>query len=186
MTFWTSYDTEPAWDHLFLEARPAGADWTTLPDTKRAQLRRWPGHPASAPRQLQTWDGVDNCTATSTTGAWNAASGNSAGWQQWNIDLSTYAGENLEISIGYASDWSAQGVGVFVDDITLPDGTFTSFETGPGGVNESTGLTSPAVGGLGSRPSRCRTGRTRGASRPSPVVTDLPGTTASAARSAGP
>jgi hypothetical protein len=88
-------------------------------------------HPHLA--NYQTWDGVDNCTATGTTGAWNAASGNSAGWQQWSIDLSAYAGENVEISIGYASDWSAQGVGVFVDDITLPDGTFTSFETGQDG-----------------------------------------------------
>ena len=33
MTFWTSYDTEPDWDHLFVEARtPGGDDWTTLPD----------------------------------------------------------------------------------------------------------------------------------------------------------
>ena len=33
MTFWTSYDTEAAWDHLFVEARtPGGDDWTTLPD----------------------------------------------------------------------------------------------------------------------------------------------------------
>ena len=32
-TFWTSYDTEPDWDHLFVEARtPGGDDWTTLPD----------------------------------------------------------------------------------------------------------------------------------------------------------
>jgi hypothetical protein len=30
----------------------------------------------------------------------------------------------------HASDWSVQGIGVFVDDITLPDGTGTSFETG--------------------------------------------------------
>ncbi len=34
LTFWTSYDTEPHWDHLFVEARtPGGDDWTTLPDT---------------------------------------------------------------------------------------------------------------------------------------------------------
>jgi hypothetical protein len=140
MTFWTSYDTEPAWDHLFVEARPAGGDWTTLPDTNGHTTTEtgdscaagWVTlHPHLA--NYQTWDGVDSCSPTSTTGAWNAASGNSAGWQQWSIDLSAYAGEIVEISIAYASDWSAQGVGVFVDDITLPDGTFTSFETGPDG-----------------------------------------------------
>jgi hypothetical protein len=36
----------------------------------------------------------------------------------------------VEISIAYASDWAVQNLGVFVDDVTLPDGTTTSFETG--------------------------------------------------------
>jgi len=138
MTFWTSYDTEAEWDHVFVEARtPGGADWTTLPDanghttpnTGQSCPAGWVElHPHLA--HYQTWDGVDSCTATGTTGAWNAASGNSGGWQQWSIDLSAYAGESIEISIAYASDWAAQGIGVFVDDITLPDGTSTSFETG--------------------------------------------------------
>ena len=52
------------------------------------------------------------------------------GWQEWRIDLSPYAGQSVEISIGYASDWATQGFGVFVDDITCPDGTSTSFEGG--------------------------------------------------------
>jgi hypothetical protein len=138
MTFWTSYDTEPQWDHLFVEARtPGGDDWTTLPDAN--------GHTTTSPGQscpagwvtlhpqlahYQTWNGVNACTGTGTTGAWNAASGNSAGWVQWSIDLGAYAGETVEISIAYASDWAAQGIGVFIDDIALPDGTSTSFETG--------------------------------------------------------
>ena len=138
MTFWTSYDTEAEWDHLFVEARtPGGDDWTTLPDangnttteTGQSCPAGWVTlHPQLA--HYQTWNGVDACTETGTTGAWNAASGNSAGWQQWSIDLSAYAGESVEISIAYASDWATQGIGVFLDDIALPDGTSTSFETG--------------------------------------------------------
>ena len=32
-TFWTSYNTELDWDHLFVEAHTVGQDdWTTLPD----------------------------------------------------------------------------------------------------------------------------------------------------------
>ena len=117
MTFWTSYDTEAEWDHLFVEARtPGGDDWTTLPDanghTTTATGQSCPAgwvtlHPQLA--HYQTWDGVDACTATGTTGAWNAASGNSAGWQEWSIDLSAYAGETVEISIAYASDWAIAG-----------------------------------------------------------------------------
>ena len=64
---------------------------------------------------------------------WNAASGNSGGWQQWRIDLDAYAGQTVEISIAYASDWAVQNLGVFLDDVTLPDGTSTSFETDLGG-----------------------------------------------------
>jgi hypothetical protein len=142
MTFWTSYDTEPAWDHLFVEARTAGGnDWTTLPDANGHTTQAtgdscnqensggWRTlHPHLDHYQTQT--GAEACSPTGTTGAWNAASGNSAGWQEWRIDLAAYAGKTVEISIAYASDWAAQGVGVFVDDITLPDGTSTSFETG--------------------------------------------------------
>ncbi len=41
MTFWTSYDTEAEWDHLFVEARtPGGDDWTTLPDANGHTTRR--------------------------------------------------------------------------------------------------------------------------------------------------
>jgi hypothetical protein len=48
----------------------------------------------------------------------------------WRVDLSRWAGQTVEISIAYASDWAVQNLGVFVDDVTLPDGTSTSFETG--------------------------------------------------------
>ena len=142
MTFWTSYDTEAHWDHLFVEARtPGGDDWTTLPDAN-AHTTQDPGlacpqatsggwrtlHPHLDHYQTQT--GATTCDPTGSTGVWHAASGNSGGWQEWSIDLSAYAGESVEISIAYASDWASQGVGVFIDDITLPDGTSTSFETG--------------------------------------------------------
>jgi hypothetical protein len=138
MTFWTSYDTESQWDHLFVEARTAnGNDWTTLPDanghtttdTGQSCPAGWVTlHPQLA--HYQTYDGVGSCTSTGSTGSWNAATGNSGGWQQWSIDLSPYAGKTVEVSIAYASDWATQGLGVFLDDITLPDGTSTSFENG--------------------------------------------------------
>jgi len=142
LTFWTSYDTELHWDHLFVEARTAGGDdWTTLPDAnghttqdtgescKRENLNGWRTlHPHLDHYQTQT--SATTCDPSGTTGAWHAASGNSAGWQQWRIDLSAYAGETVEISIAYASDWAFQNSGVFIDDVVLPDGTSTSFETG--------------------------------------------------------
>ena len=37
------------------------------------------------------------------------------------------------MSIAYASDWATQGLGTFVDDITLPSGESTSLENDLGG-----------------------------------------------------
>lgn len=146
LSFWTSYDTEQAWDHLFVEARtPGGEDWTTLPDlnghtttsTGDSCPEGWQElHPFLAHYQTFINNPVpadDTCTSTGTTGSWNAASGSSGGWVQWNVDLSAWQGQTVEISIAYASDWAVQGVGTFVDDITYPNGTTESFETDLGG-----------------------------------------------------
>ena len=52
-------------------------------------------------------------------------------------DLSGYAGKQVEVSISYATDWSTQGLGVFVDDArVIVDGqpvATTGFETDLGG-----------------------------------------------------
>jgi hypothetical protein len=144
LTFWTSYDTESHWDHLFVEARtPGGDDWTTLPDANGNTTQETGDSCAAGWRTLhphldhyQTFDdstNPDSCTPTGTTGVWNAASGNSGGWEQWRIDLGAYAGRTVEISIAYVSDWAVQNLGVFLDDFVLPDGSTTSFETDLGG-----------------------------------------------------
>jgi hypothetical protein len=148
LSYWISRDTEPDWDFTFVEAHTVGQDdWTTLPDTNgHTSQSTGPNDPdlASCPagwRDLhpwldhyQTWDGSGACTPTGTTGAWNAASGRSSGWEQWSIDLSQYAGKDVEVSIAYASDWSVQGLGVFLDDVTITTNgatsASTSFETG--------------------------------------------------------
>jgi hypothetical protein len=141
LTFWTSYDTEADWDFLMVEARTAGGDdWTTLPDanghtsqdTGNSCQSGWSSiHPFT-----QRYQGP-NCEPTGASGSWNAASGNSGGWQQWRIDLTPYAGKQVEVSITYVSDWATQGAGVFLDDaaVTLDGVTTeeTSFETDLGG-----------------------------------------------------
>jgi hypothetical protein len=141
MSFWASLDTEEEWDFVFVEAHTVGQDnWTTLPDAN--------GHTSTATGQscaagwntlhpwldhYQTLTG-DTCTATGTSGTWNAASKSASGWQQWSVNLGAYAGQSVEVSITYASDWGTQGLGVFVDDIVVSTGEgSTSFETGMDG-----------------------------------------------------
>ncbi len=144
MTFWTSYSTEAEWDHVFVEAHTVGQDdWTTLPDlnghTSQSTGQSCPAGWRTLHPQLdhyQTLVPGDNptCTPTGTTGSWNAASGDSGGWQQWHVDLAAYAGKQVEVSISYVSDWATQLLGDFVDDIVVSTGEgTTSFESDLGG-----------------------------------------------------
>ena len=63
---------------------------------------------------VNTYEGAD-CSGAN----WNAASGRSPGWRQWNVDLRLRTPEQVEVSISYASDWSSQGLGVGSTTSTL-------------------------------------------------------------------
>ncbi|HSK27887.1 MAG TPA: M14 family zinc carboxypeptidase [Jiangellales bacterium] len=141
LKFWASHQTELDWDYTFVEAHTVGEEnWTTLPvpgitssDTGDSCPEGWHIlHP-----QLERYQGADCSGSNQTTGGeWHAASGQSGGWKEWVVDLSAYAGSQVEVSISYASDWAVQDLGVFVDDATVVvDGVeaTTSFEDGLGG-----------------------------------------------------
>jgi hypothetical protein len=141
LAFRTSFDTEHDWDYLFVEAHTVGADdWTTLPDTGGLTSTQTGDSCQSGVSSLHPflahYQGT-NCEPQGTTGTWNAASGNSGGWKDFNTDLSAYAGKKVEVSITYMSDWGTQGLGVFLDDarVELNGATAqeTSFETDLGG-----------------------------------------------------
>ncbi|GAB3684564.1 M14 family metallopeptidase [Actinocorallia lasiicapitis] len=141
LKFQTSYDTEAGWDHMIVEAHTVGQDdWTTLPDLNGHTTQETGDSCASGWRTIhpftEHYQGAD-CSPTGTTGAWNAASGPSNGWQEWSIDLTAYAGKQVELSISYVSDWGTQQLGVFVDDAVVTSGgatlSSTSFEDGLGG-----------------------------------------------------
>jgi murein tripeptide amidase MpaA len=159
LSFFTSYNTELGWDFVFVEAQtidPATGqgrgDWTTLPerdeltsqDTGASCPSGWGAelHARTLNYQTHVPNGPggddDECLPTGTTGEWHAASGNSAGWQEWNIDLSRYQGQLVELSIVFATDWGTLTVpGALVDDtkVTVDGATVheTSFEADQGG-----------------------------------------------------
>jgi hypothetical protein len=62
--------------------------------------------------------------------------GNSGGWQPIAVDLSAYAGQQVEVSISYVTDVFFGGTGVFVDDTRFVTSAGTvdqeGFETGLG------------------------------------------------------
>ena len=135
LDFRFSYDTEPAWDFVFVEAHTVGQDdWTTLPDANGNTSQDTGDSCAEGWFEIHPWleqyQGSD-CSGSnpSTGGEWNASSGRSAGWEDWSIDLSAYAGQEVELSISYVSDWAIQGLGSFVDDVQVSTGEgTTSFE----------------------------------------------------------
>ena len=169
LKFQVSYDTEQDYDYVIVEAHTVGLDdWTTLPDknghttnavtascdidwnTIHPFLNHYQSNPTS----------TEDCTSTGTTGKWNGATGNSGGYQDWEIDLSAYAGKQVEVSITYVQDFAVSGLGVFLDRVQiLKNGAVTEtqgFETGlapwvagpqPAGTeNAAAWIASPAVG----------------------------------------
>jgi hypothetical protein len=137
LKFWTSYDTEENWDFFTVEVQRPDGTWTTLPDANGHTTQNTGDSCPEGWHELHPWldhyqtnNGDGTCTASGQGGEWNAASGSSGGWQEWSIDLSAFAGQTVKVRLSYISDWSTQQLGVFIDDVTLPDGTTTSFEGG--------------------------------------------------------
>ncbi len=121
-----SFDTEPGYDSVVVEAHTVGQDdWTTLPEAGGLSTTDVPTecevgflleeHPFLA-HYLTLGD---PCTPTGTTGAWNAMTASSDGWQDASFDLSAYAGTQVEVSISFVTDSAFGGAGAFVDDTRL-------------------------------------------------------------------
>ncbi|MEA2442550.1 MAG: hypothetical protein QOH76_3974 [Thermoleophilaceae bacterium] len=151
LTFKLSYLTEPGYDFVFVEAHTVGQeDWTTLPDQNGATSDdTGPGCNDADPFWLNenpflthyitrtpdpSSDTGFTCTPTGSSGSWNAATGNSSGFTDWNVDLTPFAGKQVELSITYASDPGVQLLGTFLDDVKVTSGAqtllSTSFEDG--------------------------------------------------------
>jgi hypothetical protein len=144
LNFRLSYDIEPGYDNVLLEAHTEGADdWTTLPEANGATDSEVPtqceegfyvsGHPFL--RHYLTVN-ADGCTATGSTGAWHRLTGSSDGWRDVTYDLSAYAGKKVVLSLAYVTDGGTGGRGVFTDATRLVVGGTDSgtegFETSLG------------------------------------------------------
>jgi len=149
LSFQTSYDLEADFDYMFVEAHTVGQDdWTTLPatlpdgtdatstDTGISCTDGWQQEDDLHPflNHYQTLDdATGECSPEgnigSPPGEWNAATGRSPGWVTWEIDLSAYAGGQVEVAIAQANDQGVQGINAFVDDVQVSTGEgTTSFE----------------------------------------------------------
>ncbi len=105
LTFWTWYDLEEDYDYVHLEVSEDGESWDILVT------------PSGTP---------DDPSGNSYGWGYNGMSG---GWIQESVDLSDYAGKDIQIRFEYVTDAVANGEGMLIDDIAIPEiGYFSDFE----------------------------------------------------------
>ncbi|HUR73947.1 MAG TPA: M1 family metallopeptidase, partial [Sporichthya sp.] len=155
LSFFIQRQSEPQWDFAFVEARTAGGtDWTTLRD-RNGHTTKSTGN--SCPYWLDLHPFLkhyqspkkEKCAPTGTSGQWWAAAGLGDGYEEWSVDLSRWAGHEVEISISYAGDDLYSLPGAAVDDIEFSTGEGnTSFER-DGNVLDGWRVGSPPEGSPG-------------------------------------
>ena len=122
LEFQLSYVTELGYDHVIVEAAPAGTEeWTTLPDLNGGTSTDVPAdceqaffleqHPF-----LTNYLTLGNPCVPASAGSWNSFTGDSGGWTQVAFDLSAYAEGAVDVKISYVTDGAVAGIGAFVDD----------------------------------------------------------------------
>jgi hypothetical protein len=122
LRFQLSINTEASYDNVIVEAHTVGQDnWVTLPDITPGRTTETPPAECTGngfllqmhPFLRHYLDGQD-CT----TGPWHGYTSGvfPNGWQQAAVDLSSFAGQQVEVSISYVTDPATGGIGAFVDD----------------------------------------------------------------------
>jgi hypothetical protein len=109
LTYWTWYDIEVGYDYAYLTVSQDGESW----------------------KILMTPSGTTEDPSGSSYGwAYNGLSGGNGRWIQESVDISQYAGDQVEIRFEYITDGAVNGEGFLLDDITIPEiGYFSDFET---------------------------------------------------------
>jgi hypothetical protein len=131
LEFRMSWNTEPNYDHVLVEAHTVGADdWVTLPDLNGGTTTQLPAE-CNVGFLLEEHPWLTHYITPGnpcTSKGWNAFTGASSPWRDIAIDLAAFAGKQVEVSISYVSDPGTGGVGAFVDDtkVTTAGGTVLS------------------------------------------------------------
>jgi hypothetical protein len=115
LQFWTWYDIEEDWDFAYVEiSTDGGQTWDITPG-----------------RYTTTENKSGNSFGHAWTG--NSGDGDTPEWIEEEVDLSTYAGQVIDVRFEYITDDAINQVGFLVDDIAIPAiGYFDDVEAGDG------------------------------------------------------
>ncbi len=116
LTFWTWYDLEDDFDYAYVEtSTDAGKTWAIQEG-----------------RYSVTTNPNGNSFGPGYTGV--SGGGRSPEWVQESIDLSAYAGQQIQVRFQYITDDAANEPGILLDDISIPEINYsTDVEDGDGG-----------------------------------------------------
>lgn len=110
LTFQTWYDIEEDYDYVYLEVSEDGEHWEII----------------------TTPSGTDEDPSGNSYG-W-AYNGVTNGWMEETVDLSAYAGKEIQIRFEYVTDAAVNGEGMLIDDIRIDAIDYASdFEADDGG-----------------------------------------------------
>lgn len=113
LSYWTWYDLEKDYDYLYLAASTDGENW---------QILTTPSGTSEDP------------SGNSYGWAYNGESGNGPTWMQESVDLSEFAGQEVQLRFEYVTDAAVNGQGFLLDDISITEtGYFSDFEANDGG-----------------------------------------------------
>ena len=112
-SYWTWYDIESDWDYVYVLVSTDGESW----------------------EMLNTPSGTDSDPSGNNYGwALTGRSGGVGNWIQESIDISKYAGKEVQLRFEYITDTAVNGEGILIDDISIDEiGYYTDFEAGDDG-----------------------------------------------------
>lgn len=115
LEYWTWYDLEKDFDYLYVEASLDGERW---------ELLHTPSGTAEDPTGANFGWGYNGVSGV----------GDQAQWIKESVDLSEFAGQEVQIRFEYLTDAGVNGEGFFIDDISVPQIEYTTdFESDNGG-----------------------------------------------------
>ena len=110
LNFWIWFDLEKDYDYAYLEVSEDRESWEILVTPSGT---------------------VEDPSGNSYGWAYNGVSGR---WIEESVDLTEYAGKEVQIRFEYITDAAVNGEGMLIDDISIPEiGYFSDFESGSDG-----------------------------------------------------
>lgn len=117
LSYWTWYNLEQDFDYVYVLASEDGEKW---------QILTTPSGTAEDP------------SGNSYGWGYTGASGNGPAWIQEEVDLSQFAGKEVQLRFEYVTDAAINKIGLALDDVAIPEINYSAdFETDAGGWEAS-------------------------------------------------